>query len=88
MRSAIEELTKRRIRKRRYVRIEETLTVGEVQEVLAEPAGSSRGDGEQPSKRVRVGRRCGTCGETGHNARTCNVDVEDIEDIEDSDESE
>ncbi|KAI1562694.1 hypothetical protein PtrEW13061_012101, partial [Pyrenophora tritici-repentis] len=46
LQEALEGANKRKSRKRRYVRIEETLTVGDVQEVLAEQASSSRGDGE------------------------------------------
>jgi hypothetical protein len=84
MRSAIEELTKRRTRKRRYVQTEETLTVGEVSDLIAATVQDGRDDGAGPSKRVRVGRRCGTCGETGHNARTCTVEIEDANDSDSS----
>jgi hypothetical protein len=80
LRDAVEASTKRRARKRRYIRAEETLTVGEVSDLIAEPAGSCRDDGETPAKRVRAERRCGRCGETGHNSRTCKVEIEDIED--------
>lgn len=68
---ALDVATKRKSRKRRYVRTEETLTVREVQELLAKQAGGSRGDGESASKRVRGERRCGRCKQTGHNSRTC-----------------
>jgi hypothetical protein len=64
LRDAVEASTKRRARKRRYIRAEETLTVGEVSDLIAEPAGSRRDDGETPAKRVRAERRCGRCGET------------------------
>jgi hypothetical protein len=80
LRDVIEESTKRKSRKRRYVRAEETLTVGEVSDLIAEKAGSSRNDGGEPSKRVRSSRRCGTCGETGHNSRTCKVEIDDVGD--------
>jgi hypothetical protein len=86
LQSTIDEHTKRKTRKRRYVRTEETLTVGEVQEVLAEQAGSSPGDGEGPSKRVRGERRCGRCKETGHNARTCIVEIDSTSDSDESEE--
>ncbi|KAH5752156.1 hypothetical protein HBI57_244150 [Parastagonospora nodorum] len=86
LRDAVEATTKRKARKRRYVRVEETLTVGEVSDLIAEKEGSSREDGETPAKRVRAGRRCGRCGETGHNARTCKVEIEDAEDSDASDE--
>ena len=80
LRAALDESNKRKSRKRRYVRIEETLTVGEVQEVLAEQAGSSRSDGESASKRMRGERRCGRCKQTGHNARTCAVEIDSASD--------
>ena len=84
LREALDTANKRKSRKRRYVRTEETLTVGEVQEVLAEQAGSSRGDGESASKRVRGERRCGRCKQTGHNARTCAVKIDSASDSSDS----
>ncbi|KAF9730205.1 putative transposase [Paraphaeosphaeria minitans] len=74
MRSAIEELTKRKGRKRQYIRVEESLTVGEVINLLAEKASSSGEEGETPAKTVRSERHCGRCGEVGHNSRTCKVD--------------
>jgi hypothetical protein len=86
LRDAVEASTKRRARKRRYIRAEETLTVGEVSDLIAEPAGSRRDDGETPAKRVRAERRCGRCGETGHNSRTCKVEIEDAEDSDKSEE--
>ena len=75
LQEALNKLNKRKSRKRRYVQTEETLTIGEVQEVLAKQAGSSRGDGESASKRVRGERRCGRCKETGHNVRTYTVEI-------------
>lgn len=80
LRDAIEAATKRKSRKRQYVRAEETLTVGEVADLVAAKEGSSGNDGEKAAKRVRVERRCGRCGETGHNSRTCKVEIEDAED--------
>ena len=76
LRAALDESNKRKSRKRRYIRTEETLTIGEVQEVLAEQAGSSCGDGESASKRVRRERRCGRCKQTRHNAYTCVVKID------------
>jgi hypothetical protein len=84
MRSAIEELIKRKGRKRRYIRVEETLIVGEVLDLIAKREGSSRKDGETPAKRVRAKRHCGRCGEIGHNSRTCKVEIEDVDDSEES----
>ena len=77
---------KRKSRKRRYIQNEETLTVGEVVNLLAENAGSSCDAGEGPSKRVRAERHCGTCGKTGHNSRTCTAEIEDASDSEGSNE--
>jgi hypothetical protein len=84
MRSAIEELTKRKSPKRRYIQVEETLTVGEVSDLIAEKEGGSREEGETPAKRVHAERRCGHCGKVGHNSRTCNVEIEDVDDSEES----
>jgi hypothetical protein len=84
MRSVIKELIKRKGRKRRYVRVEETLIVGEVLDLIAEREGSSRKDGETPAKRVRAERYCGRCGEIGHNSRTCKVEIEDVDNSEES----
>jgi hypothetical protein len=78
--AATEATTKRKSRKRRYVQTEETLTVGEVSDLIAEREGGSRKEGEEPAKRVRAGRRCGRCGEIGHNSRTCKVVIEDAND--------
>jgi hypothetical protein len=86
LRDAVEASTKRRARKRRYIRAEETLTVSEVSDLIAEPAGSRRDDGETPAKRVRAERRYRRCGETGHNSRTCKVEIEDAEDSDKSEE--
>lgn len=77
LRDATETLTKRKSRKRRYVRAEETLTVGEVLDLIAEKEGGSREEGKEQAKRVRAGRRCGRCGKIGHNSRTCKVEIED-----------
>jgi hypothetical protein len=86
MRSAIDELTKRRSRKRKYIRTEETLTVGEVQDLIAEREGRERNAGEGPARKVRGARRCGRCGEKGHNSRTCKVEIEDTKDSDESEE--
>jgi hypothetical protein len=80
LRDAVDTLTKRKTRKRRYIRAEETLTVGEVSDLIAEKEGGGRKDGETPAKRVRAERRCGRCSEIGHNSRTCKVEIEDVDD--------
>jgi hypothetical protein len=86
MRSAIKELIKRKGRKRRYIRVEETLTVSKVSDLIAEREGGSRKDSETPAKRVRAERHCSCCGEVGHNSRTCKVEIEDTDDSEESEE--
>ena len=80
MRASQEALTKRKSRKRRYVRVQETLTVGEIADLVAEKESGGRGSGETPAKRVRAERHCGRCGEIGHNSRTCKVEIEDADD--------
>jgi hypothetical protein len=72
-------LTKRKTRKRRYVRVEETLIVSEVSNLIAEKKGSSREEGETPTKRVRVERRCGRCSKIRYNSRTCKIELLDID---------
>jgi hypothetical protein len=79
LREAVDTLTKRKTRKRRYVRAEETLTVGEVSGLIAKMDGGRREDGETPAKRVRAERRCGRCSEVGHNSRTCRVEIGDVD---------
>ena len=79
LRDAVDTLTKRKTRKRRYIRAEETLTVGEVSNLIAKKEGSRREDSETPAKRVRTERRCGRCSETGHNSRTCKPEIEDVD---------
>jgi hypothetical protein len=79
LRDAVEALTKRKSRKRRYIQAEESLTVGEVSDLIAEKEGGSREKGETLAKRVRAERRCGRCSEIGHNSRTCKVEIEDVD---------
>jgi hypothetical protein len=80
LRDAINTLTKRKTRKRRYVRVEETLTVSKVSDLITEKEGSSRKEGETPAKRVRAERRCGRYSEIRHNSRTYKVEIEDVDD--------
>jgi hypothetical protein len=79
LRDDVNTLTKRKTRKRRYVRVEKTLTVSEVSNLIAEKEGGSRKEGETPAKRVRAERRCGCCREIGHNSRTCKVEIVDVD---------
>ena len=84
MRSAIEELTKRKSQKRRYIRVEETLIVSKVSNLIAKREGGICKEGETPAKRVRAKRRCGRCGKVGHNSRTCKVEIEDVDNSKES----
>ena len=82
LRDAVEASTKRKTRKRRYIRAEETLTVSEVANLITEKEGWGCSKGETPAKRVRAGRRCGRCSEIGHNSRTCKVEIKDADNSE------
>ena len=67
------------------MRTEETLTAGEVLDLIASEVVGGKREGKKPAGRARKERHCGRCSETGHNARTCKVLIEDVND---SDESE
>jgi hypothetical protein len=82
---AVKAATKRKSRKRRYIQAEETLTVGEVTDLITATVDNRRDDGDGPSKRVRAERRCSRCSEVGHNLRTCKVEIEDADDSNASD---
>ena len=75
LRDATETLTKRKSRKRRYVRAEELLTVGEVLDLIAEKEGGNREEGEEPAKRVRAGRRCGCYSKIRYNSYTYKIEI-------------
>jgi hypothetical protein len=85
LQEAVDAATKRKSRKRRYIQTEETLTVGEVSDLVAEMEGSRRNDGEQPAKRVCAERQCGHCSKMGQNSHTCMVEIEDIDNSDASD---
>ena len=75
LRKVAEAATERKSRKRKYIRTEDTLTVGDVLDLIApEDVGGGEG-GEKRAKRARGERHCRRCGETGHNARTCKVEI-------------
>jgi hypothetical protein len=80
LRDAVNTLTKRKTRKRQYVRVEETLIVSEVSDLITKKEGSSRKEGETPAKRVRAERRYGRYSEIRYNSRTCKVEIEDVDD--------
>jgi hypothetical protein len=79
LRDAVNTLTKRKTRKRQYVRAEETLIVSKVSNLIAKKEGSSCRDCKTPAKRVRAERRCGRCSEVRHNSRTYKVEIEDVD---------
>ena len=77
--------TKRKTRKRRYLRADDTLAVGEVADLIAEREGGGCGKGETSAKRVRRGRRCGGCSKIGHNSRSYKVEIEQRDNNDTSD---
>ena len=77
LRKAVEVATEVRNRKRKYIRTAESLTVGEVADLIAEREAGGQLDSRESAKKVRAKRHCGRCGETGHNARTCAVEILD-----------
>jgi hypothetical protein len=84
MRSAIKELIKRKSCKRRYIQVEETLTVSKVSNLITKREGYSRDNSETPAKRVRAERHYSRCSEIGHNSRTYKVEIEDTDNSEES----
>jgi NADH pyrophosphatase NudC (nudix superfamily) len=82
VRKAVAALIEQRSRKRRYIQTEETLTVGDVQDLITEKDSGSKEAARQPAKRVRKERHCGRCGKTGHNARTCAAEIVDLDESE------
>ena len=86
VRKAITALTEQRSCKRRYIRTEETLTVGDVQDLIAKKDGGGKEAAKQPAKRVRKERHCRRCGKTGHNARTWAAEIVESEESDASEE--
>jgi hypothetical protein len=80
LQDAVEASTKRKTYKQQYIRAEETLTVSEVADLIAEKEGAGCNNSETPAKRVRRGRRCRRCSKIRHNSRTCKVEIEDVAD--------
>ena len=78
----IEELTKRKSRKRKRIQHGGTMEYGEASaqvaaEVSEVPQRSKKARGGGGQERAQPAlRRCRNCGETGHNARTCKKDIE------------
>jgi hypothetical protein len=77
IRKAMAAMTEQRSRKRKYIWTEESLTIGDVQDLMAEKDCGVREAAKQPAKRVRKDRHCGRCNKTGHNARTCTTEIVD-----------
>ena len=84
LRKAIDAMVEQRGRKRKYIRTEESLTVGNVLDLMAEKEGGGEKAAEQPAKRVRAYRHCGRCGKNEHNTRTCAAEILDLDDSESS----
>ena len=80
IRSAIDKLTKRQSRKRKYIWTEETLTVQEVQDIIAKREGEERNTSEGPTRKVRGAKHYRRCGEKGHNSRTYKVEINNAKD--------
>ena len=80
LQKAINALTEQRKRKRKYIRTEESLTVSDVQDLMAEKDGGGEDAAKQPAKRARGQRHYGRCGKIGHNARTCAAEIVDLDD--------
>jgi hypothetical protein len=59
LRKAIGIATEVKGRKRKYIRTAEALTVREIADFIAKKEGSGHKEGGEPSKRVRIQRRCG-----------------------------
>jgi hypothetical protein len=74
---AVEIATEVKGRKRKYIQTAETLTVGEIADLIAKKDGGRQVEGGEPAKKVHTQRRCRRCGETSHNARTCAVEIVD-----------
>jgi hypothetical protein len=79
LQDAVNTLTKRKTRKRRYVRAEKTLTVSKVSNLITKKKSSSRKKSETPAKRVRAERRCGRCSKIRHNSRTYKIEIENAD---------
>jgi hypothetical protein len=79
LQDAVKALTKRKSCKRRYIKVEETLTVGKVTNLIAKKKGSRCKDSETPVKRVCAERHCSYYSETRYNSCTCKVEIEDTD---------
>jgi hypothetical protein len=64
--------------KRRYVQIEETLTVSKVLDLITKREGSRYKESKELAKRVRLERRCSYYSKIRYNSRTYKVEIKDI----------
>lgn len=77
LRKTIEETTKRKSRKRRYIQDQGSLTVAEGSQLATHKDAGGQEKGKQllGTSQAAAGpstqRRCGICRQPGHNARTC-----------------
>ena len=71
-------LIKRKIYKRRYIQIEETLMVRKVSNFIAKRKGSSCNNSNMAAKRVRVSKHCRYYSKVRHNTRTYTANIEQL----------
>jgi hypothetical protein len=76
---AVEAATKRKSRKRQYIQAEETLTIGEVTNLIAAIVNNHCNNSNRLLKRVRAERRYSYCSKVRHNLRTYKVEIEDVD---------
>jgi hypothetical protein len=70
-------IKKRKSRRRRYVQIEETLTVSKVLDLITKREGSRRKEGKELAKRVRLGQHYSYYSKIRHNSYTYKVEIKD-----------
>ncbi len=80
MQSAINKLTKRQLRKRKYIQTEETLIVEKVQDLIAKRESRERNTSKGPTRKVRGARHYRRYSKKGHNSRTCKVEINNAKD--------
>ena len=74
----------RKKRKRIYIPNPKSLTVSEIQDLLATDASSMRNISDKPVKRVRKERCCDIYRQIGHNARTYIVEISSLDNSDSS----
>ena len=79
LQEVINKVIKRKACKRRFIRVEETLIVSKVSNIIAIIESSSRKEGKTLTKRVRRGRRYGRYSEIRHNSRTYIVEIDNLD---------